>query len=85
MKKDEDYYKPGSLARIYMVDNFHIVATYPGLHSNVFITKNELQGQICLITGKSEHSKNWGHMFEVLVQGEIIFLRKENLQMLCKD
>lgn len=85
MKKDEDYYKPGSLAKIYMVDNFHIVATYPGLHSNVFITKNELQGQICLITGKSEYSKNWGHMLEVLIEGEIIFLRKENLQMLCKN
>lgn len=83
MEKIEDF-RAGSLARI-IKSQFHIVATFKQLHSNIFTTKNELEGFLCLVTGNFEFSKNWGQMIEVLVEGEIIFLRKENLQLICKE
>ncbi len=82
MKNNEKHYSPGSLARIFMVDNFHIIATYEGMHPDIFITKNNLAGFLCLLTGRFEYSKNWGEMLEVLIEGDLIFLRKENLQVL---
>ncbi len=80
MKENEEFIA-GSLARI-IKSQFHIVATFKQLHSNIFMTKNELEGFLCLLTGNFEFSKNWGQMIEVLVEGEIILLRKENLQIL---